>query len=129
VAAMVSVGLTTAVPGVGLRMASADSAKDQALQDSVGNEFFRVDWTSKPDGHGNARISGYVYNNYGVAADQLQLRITALDASGKQMGSFLEPVPDTVSALDRTYFDVKVPGQAASYRVAVESFNFLEDAD
>ena len=57
-ATMVSVGLTTAVPGVGLRMASADSAKDQALQDSVGNEFFRVDWTAKPDGHGNARISG-----------------------------------------------------------------------
>jgi hypothetical protein len=124
VAAMLGVGLTATVPAVGLRTVSAD---DQELQDSVGSEFFRVDWTAKPDGHGNVKISGYVYNKYGEAADQLQLRIIALDPSGKQIGSFLEPVPDTVSALDRQYFDVKVPVQATSYRVAVESFNFLEE--
>jgi hypothetical protein len=32
----------------------------------------------------------------------------------------------TVPPHDRTYFYIAVPGQAASYRVAVYAFNFVE---
>jgi hypothetical protein len=58
----------------------------------------------------------------------VRVRIIALDGSGKQIGSFVEPVFGPVPSLDRAYFDVKVPGQAASYRVFVDSFDFVEGA-
>ena len=122
-ALMLGTGLTVAMPAVGLRTASAQNF---AAPGTVADQFFHVDWTVSPGGQGKARIRGYVYNDYGDAADQVQLRITELDASGHPVASFVEPVGDSVPALDRTYFDVQVPGQAASYRVAVESFNFLE---
>jgi hypothetical protein len=122
-ALMLGTGLTAAVPAVGLRPVSAQNF---AAPGTVADQFFHVDWTVSPAGQGQARIRGYVYNDYGDAADQVQLRITELDASGNPVASFVEPVGDAVPALDRTYFDVQVPGPAASYRVAVESFNFLE---
>ena len=123
---MLITGLTAPVPGVGLRTASADSAQDQALQGSVSDQYFRVDWNAQPDGHGKARITGYVYNNYPETADRVQLRIIAFDGSGQQIGSFVEPMLDTVPALDRTYFDVKVPAHAASYHVYVDGFSFVD---
>jgi hypothetical protein len=121
-ALMLGMGLTATVPAVGLRTASA---QDQAQATAAG-QFFRLNWAVSPAAQGESRISGYVYNNYGDAADQVQLRITELDASGQSVASFIKPVDEIVPAFDQTYFDVLVPGQAASYRVAVESFNFLE---
>lgn len=120
---MLGTGLTATVPAVGLRTASA---QDQA-QGTVADQFFSVNWTVSPGKQGKSKISGYVYNNYGEAADQVQLRITELDASGHPGASFVEPMAETVPGFDRTYFDVQVPSQAASYRVAVESYNFVGD--
>jgi hypothetical protein len=121
-ALMLGVGLTAAVPAVGLRTASA---QDQA-QATVDGQAFRVNWTVGPGAQGEARISGYVYNDNGDPAEQVQIRITELDASGQPVASVVKPIDDTVPAFDRAYFDVQVPGQAASYRVAVESFSLLE---
>ena len=115
-------GLTAAVPAVGLRTASAQ----EETQATVAGQSFRVDWTVSPGAEGKARISGYVYNDNGDPADQVQLRITELDASGQAVTSVVEPIDETVPAFDRAYFDVLVPGPAASYRVAVESFSSLE---
>jgi hypothetical protein len=121
-ALMLGMGLSSTVPTVGFGTASAQAPAPEA------DQFFRVNWTVTPDEHeqGKARISGYVYNNNGDPADQVQLRITALDAAGAPGASVVEPIDETVPAFDRAYFDVKVPVQAASYRVTVESFNFLE---
>ena len=121
-AVMLGIGLTAAVPGVGVETASA---QDQA-QGTLADQFFRVDFTAEPDGHGTTRITGYVYNADGRAVDQVRLRITELDASGQPLGSFVEPMLEEVPALGRAYFDVKVPSQAASYRVAVDSWNTVE---
>jgi hypothetical protein len=121
-ALMLGMGLTAAVPAVGLRTASAQ----EETQATVAGQSFRVDWTVSTGAEGKARISGYVYNDNGDPADQVQLRITELDASGQAVTSVVEPIDETVPAFDRAYFDVLVPGQAASYRVAVESFSSLE---
>lgn len=123
-ALMLGTELSAAVPAGGLRTVSAQEQPQEAL----GDQFFHLDWTVSPAGQGKARISGYVYNDYQAAADKVQLRITEFNASGQQVASFIEHVDQEVPALDRTYFDVKVPRQAASYRVGVESFNFLEDS-
>jgi hypothetical protein len=121
-ALMLATGLTAGMPGVGLRTASA---QDQ-MQGTVADPFFRVDWTANPSGQGEARINGYVYNDYVDAAEQVQLRITELDASGYPIATFVEPIAATVPAFDRAYFDVRVPSHGAAYRLAVESYNYLE---
>ena len=111
------------VPGVGVETARA---QDQA-QGTLANQFFRVDFTAEPDGHGTTRITGYVYNTDGRAADQVRLRITELDASGITLANYVEPMLETVPALGRAYFDVKVPDEGLSYRVAVDSWNTVEE--
>jgi hypothetical protein len=110
---------------MGFRTAGAATLQDQQLQESLGAEF---DWSAKPDAHGKTRITGYVYNDQGRAADDVQLRISELDASGKQVASYFERMLQTVPSEGRAYFDVKVPGnaQAASYHVAVYSWNNVE---
>ena len=127
-AAMLGAGLTVAVPGVGLRTASADTQADQQLEENLASQFFRVDFNAKPDGNGKTRITGYVYSDKGRAADQVQLHITELDASGKPIGSYFERMLETVPAEGRAYFDVKVPtsAQAASYHVGVSAWNDIE---
>ena len=121
-ALMLGTGLTSAVPAVGLRTARA---QDQA-EETVAGQSFRVDWTVSPDGQDKARISGYVYNDNGDPMEQVQLRITELDASGHPGASVVKAIDETVAPFDRTYFDVQVPGPAASYRVSVDSFSAQE---
>ena len=121
-AVMLGTGLTAAVPGAGVQTVSAqDSA-----QESLAAQLFRVDFTAEPDGRGTTRITGYVYNADGRAADQVKLRITELDASGVTLTSFVEPMLETVPALGRAYFDVAVPDEGILYRVAVDSWNTVE---
>src|SRR5438132_5011789 len=121
-------GLTSAVPGMRVRTVGADSLQDAQLQESLGAEFFRVDWSAKPNGGGKTRITGYVYSDKGRAADDVQLHISELDASGKQVGSYFERMLESVPAEGRGYFDVNVPvnAEAASYHVAVYSWNDVE---
>ena len=120
-AVMLGMGLTAAVPGVGVEAARA---QDQAR--TPANQLFRVDFTAEPDGHGTTRITGYVYNADGGAANQVRVRITELDASGVSLASYVEPVLDTIPALGRAYFDITVPDEGMSYRVAVDSWNTVE---
>jgi hypothetical protein len=122
-AVMLGMGLTAAVPGVGVETASA---QDRA-QGTPTDQRFRVDFTAEPDGHGTTRITGYVYNADSGAADHVRLRITELDASGVSLASYVEPVLQTVPALGRAYFDIKIPDEGMSYGVAVESWNTVEE--
>ena len=81
-AALLGAGVAGMVSGGGVRIASAQSHDDQVLQENLASQFFRVEWSAKPDGNSGERISGYVYNEYGEAANQVQIRILAFDASG-----------------------------------------------
>lgn len=118
------IGLTAAVPGAGVQTASAQDQAHQTLADPS----FRVDFTAEPDGHGTTRITGYVYNDHGRAADQVRLRITELDASGVTLASYVEPVLEAVPALGRAFFDIKVPDEGMLYRVTVDSWDTVEEA-
>jgi hypothetical protein len=93
---------------------------------AAAQERFRVDFTTQPDGD-SARITGYVYNGDGKAADDVQLRIIELDSSGYAMTSYVEPMREAVPALGRAPFDVRVPGDGASYRVIVDSWRTVQD--
>ena len=92
---------------------------------TLSDQFFRVEWTVSPGRHGDSRITGYVYNQYGETAENVQLRISEVDASGRVASSVTRPSFGTVPAEDRAYFDVQVP-TSPSYQVAVQSFDFQE---
>lgn len=117
------------LPGVSVRPAEAadgvQAAATQAASPTLADQFFRVEWTVSPGRDGNSRLTGYVYNQYGETAENVQLRISEVDTSGRVASSVTRPVFGTVPAEDRAYFDVQVP-TSPSYQVAVQSFDFQE---
>ena len=99
----------------------------EAADPTLSEQLFRVEWVGGASPPDQFRIVGYVYNEYGEDAVNVQLRISELDASGRTVGSVIKPVGDTVPASGRAFFDVQVPGTTPYYRVAVESFGFMQD--
>ena len=120
---------TATLPGVSVRAAEAadgvQAAATQEASPTLSDQFFRVERTVSPGRDGNSRLTGYVYNQSGEAAENVQLRISEVDASGRAASSVTRPVFGTVPAEDRAYFDVQVLS-SPSYQVAVQSFDFLE---
>lgn len=92
---------------------------------SLASQFFRVQWTSKVDGRGQSRITGYVYDDYGEPATNVRLQISMLDATGREIASVIRPVQGTIPGEGNVYFDVAV-SDSPSYRVSVISFDFVE---
>ena len=129
-AAALLLGFAT-LPGVSVRAAELDDGVQapvtQEARPTLSDEFFRVEWTVSPGRHGDSRITGYVYNTYGEAAENVQLQISEVDASGRVVSNVTRPVFGTVPALNRAYFDVQVP-PSPSYHVAVQYFDFLEES-
>ena len=91
----------------------------------LAERFFHVEWTAREEQSGMSRISGYVYNDYGEAAEDIELLITGLDSAGQPVSTAIEHLRDTVPARGRGFFDIQVP-ESPSYRVNVESFEFAE---
>jgi hypothetical protein len=123
--------LTVALSGVSLLTAQAGERPLAGLSANtrppLASDFFHVTWTAGPTPSGESEIVGYVYNDFNQDADNVRLRITELGVSGRPLTTVGRPVTDTVPALGRVFFDVKVPGNPASFRVAVQSFKFLKD--
>ena len=130
VALLPGTGLTTTLPGVSVQVAEAADGVQAAV--TPGGESNaprpvlsgRVD--RQPGRPGDSRITRYVYNQYGEAAENVQLRISEVDASRRVVSSVTRPVFGTVPAEDRAYFAVQVPTSPA-YQVAVQAFDFLQE--
>lgn len=97
------------------------SADDQSLGDQV----FHVEWSAVAGRNGQDRISGYVYNDSGEPAGNVELRITLLDSAGQTATEVIRSVEGSVEGNSRAYFDVAVP-HSPSYRVGVARFDFIE---
>jgi hypothetical protein len=52
----------------------------------------------------------------------MRLQVEALDASGQAVGSTTGFVFGDVPPSDRSYFEIKAPDRAASYRVTIQTF-------
>ena len=92
-------------------------------RESMADKFFHLDWSVAPGSAGMSRITGYVYNDYGEAAQDIELKITGLDTTGQPVATVFKNVSDTVPARGREYFDIQVPA-SSSYKVDVEAFDF-----
>ena len=100
---------------------------NQESSPRLSDRLFRVEWTAGASGQGQTRIIGYVYNESEHDAANVQLRISELDASGRTVGSVIKRMGDPVPAAGRVFFDLQVAGASPAYRVAVESFGFMDD--
>ena len=134
-ALLLGTGLVVALLGTGLEPARAGSeAEPRAIAPpdttpAQTDRFFRVEWSAGPVGRGQSRIVGYVYNDFQEDAVNVQLRISRFDESGRPVDSIVQPVGDTVRAGGRAFFELRVPGEGPSYRVAVASFAFAADGE
>jgi len=87
--------------------------------------LFHFEWASVADRGGLTRIAGYVYNDYGRSAQNVELAVTTLDGSGHPVGRQVQRLGDTLPSRGRGYFDVQVPS-GSSYRLDVIDYNFVE---
>jgi hypothetical protein len=134
-ALLLGTALVAALPGASLEAAGAGSeAEPRAIvppdtSPAQTDRFFHVEWSAGVAARGQSRIVGYVYNDYREDAVNVQLRISQLDQSGRPVDSIVQPVGDTVRAGGRAFFELRVPGEGPSYRVAVASFAFATDSE
>jgi hypothetical protein len=86
--------------------------------------YFRLDWQVVP-GSGGPTLEGYVYNQTDMLAISMLVNIEELDAAGNVLRQVGARVLGEVPPGNRSFFSARVH-QAASYRVAVLSFNWLD---
>jgi hypothetical protein len=85
----------------------------------------RLEWAASEDRRGRPIVSGYVYNQRaGSYATGVRLLVEALDASGQAVGSTGGLVFGDVPPSGRSYFELKAPTGAASYRVTIQTFSW-----
>jgi hypothetical protein len=89
--------------------------------------YFEVSWEPF-DRRGRPHLSGYVVNKYGATATRVKLLVESFDSTGRIVAQRVEWLGDTVPVFSRTYFEVPVPEPAASYRVSVFAFDFIQSA-
>ena len=104
-----------------LLLAAAAPARGQVFSRPTEGDL-RVEWIAAADRRGEPVVSGYVYNlRAGSFASGVVLLVEALDGSGQVVGSATGSVRGDVLPSGRSYFEIKAPGKAASYRVTVRS--------
>lgn len=115
-------GMSTAVLVTLLICLAAGGVRAQVQTRSVDGDL-RVESTDSEDRRGRPVMSGYVYNQRaGSYAIGVRLRVEALDGAGQVVGSTIGYVLGDVPPSNRSYFEIKAPARAASYRVTIESF-------
>jgi hypothetical protein len=122
-------GVTAAtLPARGVPSVKAEIPSVVVPDDEISRarHFLRVRWSAFANDQGASRIMGYIDNDHVNAAEHVTLRVDELDGAGQVIATALRPVDDIIPGRDRGYFDVQIPGQAAGYRVAVNSFAFIE---
>ena len=113
---------STAVLAALLVCLGAHQARAQVQARSADSDL-RVESIGSEDRRGRPFVSGYVYNQRaGSYAVSVRLRVDALDGSGQVTGSTVGYVLGDVPPSNRSYFEIKAPAKAASYRVTIESF-------
>ncbi len=87
---------------------------------------FALDWKVEPAQDGSAVLYGRVSSQYGQFASPFRVLGIAVDSSGKVVGQRIEWVPGGVPGFTQVYFEIDKMVAAASYRVTVWDYTFIE---
>ena len=104
----------------GIAVAQTDFGADPA-------RYLKLDWQTAPAGPQTA-VWGHVYNDFGLPARDIQLRVEALDETGRPVAETIAWVPYILAPGTTGYFEARVP-PAASYRVRVAGFSWAYKDD
>lgn len=90
------------------------------------DRFFRLEWEAGLARGGQGVVSGYLYNDHGLWADNVRLLVEVLDSSGRMVASPVGYIHGWVPPKGRAYFEVRVPGPASGghYRVTVHLWDW-----
>ena len=92
----------------------------------LGDKYFRVEFEPGRSKAARTVITGYVYNDSGLAAAKVRLLVDSLDAAGQVTGTTVGYVDSVVPLKGRTYFEVPVDKPGASYSVSAPFFDWIE---
>lgn len=102
---------------------SSGAARAQ-LGPRLPGDDLHLEWSASEDRRGRPVVSGYVHNRRaGVYAVGVRLVVEAVD-DGRVVGSTTGYVAGDVPPSTRSYFEVRAPAKAASYRVTIGSFEW-----
>ena len=87
---------------------------------------FALDWKVEPAQDGTSRLYGRVSSQYGQYASPFRVLGMAVDSSGKVVGQRIEWIPGGVPGFTQVYFEIDHLAAAASYRVTVWDYTFIE---
>ena len=87
-------------------------------------QYFDIRWGVRPHDRG-AVVDGYITNTWGMPARDVRVLVNAYDASGAQTGQVIAWGPKEIDPGGRVYFDVTVPGGAATYDVSILSWEWF----
>lgn len=90
-----------------------------------GERYFTLEWQSADTG-GRPVVWGRIRNEYGLAARKVRVLVDSLDASGAVAAQTLAYVPFDVTPGTGAYFETRVPARAASYRVVVYQWEWIQ---
>ena len=87
---------------------------------------FVLDWKTEAAKDGTSIVYGRVRSFYGQHASPFRVLGMAVDASGQVIGQRMEWVPGGVPGFGQVYFEIDHLVPAASYRVTVWDYTFIE---
>ncbi len=87
---------------------------------------FTLDWKVEPAKDGTSRVYGRISSRYGQHAEPLRVLARAVDQGGKVVGQRIGWVPGGVPGFTQAYFEIDHLAAAASYRVTVWDYTFIE---
>lgn len=90
-----------------------------------GERYFRLEWQAADTG-GQPTVWGRVRNEYGFTARKVRLLIDSLDPAGAVTAQTIAYVPFDVTPGTGGYFEARVPARAASYRITVFQWEWVQ---
>jgi hypothetical protein len=90
-----------------------------------GERYFTLQWQAG-DTAGRPGVHGVIRNEFGFGARKVRLLVDSLDAAGAVTAQKLVPVPFDLMPGTQSYFQASMPGGAASYRVAVFDWEWIQ---
>jgi hypothetical protein len=110
-------------------LATVEGVAGQALAPLVigWERFFTLTWEGWQD-RGQPMVGGYIKNEAGFPARRVQLLVEALDASGRVTGQRVGWLGSDLTPGMRAYFEAPAPAPAATYRVSVFAYDWVQSA-
>ena len=87
---------------------------------------FSIDFKVQPSKDGTNIVYGQIHSYYGQFASHFRVLGMAVDPSGKVIGQRIADVPGGVPGFAHVYFEIDKLAPAASYRVTVWDYYYIE---